>query len=43
MTVLRQMGHESADYTDDILLVSKTKMKVESRAILTNLDFIMND
>ena len=43
MTVLRQMGRESTNYTDDILLVSKTKMEVESRAILTNLDFIMND
>ena len=43
MTVLRQMGRESTNYTNNILLVSKTKMEVESRAILTNLDFIMND
>ena len=48
MTVLRQMGHESADYIDDIRLLGKTKMEVEqniidNRAILTNLGFVIND
>ena len=48
MTVLRQMGHESADYIDDIRLLGKTKMEVEqniidNRAILPNLGFIIND
>ena len=47
MIVLRQMGHESTDYTDDIQLISKTKMEeeqniIDSRAILTNIGFNIN-
>lgn len=48
MTILRLMGHESADYVDDKWLVSKPKMEVEqniigTKTILTNLSFIIND
>ena len=48
MTILRLMGHESADYLDDKWLVSKPKMEVEQniigiKTILTNLSFIIND
>ena len=47
MIVLRQMGHESADYIGDIQRLGKTKMEeeqniIDSRAILANLGFNIN-